>query len=60
MLCSEIAVVRGREFVHTWSDIFTIERDGIEYEEAYDPVGSGREYIETENLLNPETEESID
>lgn len=57
MIHTERVTLRGREFDHTWSDEFTIERDGVEYDEAYDPAGSGREYIETSNKR--ETEEEI-
>lgn len=49
MLYTERVTIRGREFDHTWSDAFTIMRDGVEYDEAYDPADSGREYVETGN-----------
>lgn len=57
MLYTERVTIRGKEFDHTWSDAFTIERDGVEYDEAYDPAGSGREYVETENPRIIEDEE---
>lgn len=47
MLHIETVTINGREFTHTWSDTRTIMRDGVEYDEAYDPADSGREYIET-------------
>lgn len=56
MLYTERVTIRGREFDHTWSDEFTIMRDGVEYDEAYDPIGSGREYVETENFRNSDDE----
>lgn len=37
-------------FVFTISELYTIARDGAEYDEAIDPVGSGRVYMETSNL----------
>lgn len=43
--------INGREFDHTYSDTYFIERDGVEYPDAVDPLGSGRVYTETENLL---------
>lgn len=57
MLYTERVTLRGREFDHTWSDEFTIERDGVEYDEAYDPAGSGREYVETGNRREINEEE---
>ena len=56
MLYTERVTIRGREFDHTWSDTFTIMRDGVEYDEAYDPADSGREYVETENPREVEEE----
>lgn len=56
MLFNERVTINGREFDHTRSDTFTIMRDGVEYDEAYDPADSGREYVETENLRVVEEE----
>lgn len=50
MLHKERVTINGREFDYTYSDKFTIMRDGVEYDEACDPVGSGRVYEETGNL----------
>lgn len=48
MIKSEIVTINGVEYVRTWSDLsMMIERDGALYEEAIDPVGSGRTYTET-------------
>lgn len=60
MLHIEKTVINGREFIHTYSDEFTIERDGIEYIEAYDPAGSGRKYCETGVVLSREGEPDAD
>lgn len=57
MLFKERVTIRGREFDYTYSDTYTIMRDGVEYDEAYDPADSGREYVETENLRIVETPE---
>ena len=60
MLFTERVIVRGREFDRTWSDTYTIMRDGVEYDEAYDPIDSGRTYVETENLrIVEELEEEV-
>ena len=37
-------------FAFTISELYTIARDGAEYDEAIDPVGRGRVYTETANL----------
>ena len=55
MIVTEKVTVRGHEYEHTYSDEgFMIERDGVEYGEAYDSVGSGRVYTETENPIDDE------
>lgn len=54
MLHKERVTINGMEFDYTWSDKYTIMRDGVEYDEAYDPAGSGREYFET---LTPRAKE---
>ena len=47
--------IEGKMFVHTYSDKgFYIERDGALYEEAYDPIGTNREYVETDKLIEVE------
>lgn len=43
---------------HTYSDTYTISRDGVEYYDAVDPFGSDRVYTETENKL-PEKDEKM-
>ncbi len=50
MICTENITINNKEYVHTYSDTYTIERDGVEYDEAIDPVDSGRVYVETSNL----------
>ena len=49
MLFVESVTINGREFTRTWSDTYNIMRDGVEYDEAYDPIEFGRKYAETEN-----------
>lgn len=53
MLFTESVIIEGREFTHTWSDTYKIERNGIEYDEAYDPAEFGRVYVETSDLKEP-------
>lgn len=48
MLHVEKVEINGKEFVRTWSDEFQIERDGVLYSEAIDPVDTNREYKETD------------
>ena len=49
MLKTETVTYGGKDYVRTWSDVgMMIARDGALYEEAVDPVGSGRTYTETD------------
>ncbi len=50
MLHTENTTINGKDYVRTYSDTYTIERDGVEYDEAIDPVDSERVYTETANL----------
>lgn len=44
----------------TYSDTgMKIERDGIQYDEAVDPAELGREYIETEEPIEANTQEQV-
>lgn len=47
--------IDGREFIKTYSDLgMKIERqDGVIYDEAVDPVGTGRTYTETDIPIYP-------
>ena len=55
MIKTEIVTIDGRQFVYTHSDDnMKIERDGIEYDEAYDPIDTGREYTETDIPIESE------
>lgn len=52
MIVTETIVINEVEFSRTYSSLgFLIERDGVRYAEAVDPIGSGREYIETDVLI---------
>lgn len=47
MIYTEIVTINGKQFVHTYSDTYTLLRDGAEYDDAMDPVDSGRTYTES-------------
>ena len=50
MIITETVTINGREFRKTYSDEgFMIERDGVQYSEAIDPIGfEDRVYTETD------------
>lgn len=49
MIKTEKLTISGRQLIRTYSDAgYMIERDGVEYVEAIDPIDSGRVYTETE------------
>ena len=55
MIKTEIITINGRQLQRTWSDAgFMIERDGAQYNEAVDPLDSGRTYIETNERIDAE------
>jgi hypothetical protein len=48
MIQTETVTINGAEYQHTYSDAgYMIERDGVQYADAIDPVGLGRTYTET-------------
>lgn len=62
MIYTETVEIRGKQFVRTYSDTYRIMRDGLEYDEAVDPIGSGRTYTESDTLLESgmtETEQKV-
>lgn len=54
MIYTEVITINGKQYKRTYSDTYTIERDGVEYYEAVDPLDSDREYTETDNPLEQE------
>ena len=57
MLKTETVTFDGKEYIRTWSDQnMMVERDGALYEEAIDPVDSGRVYTETDQPIVHEGE----
>ena len=58
MIVKDIVTFGDTEFMRHYSDAgYQIERDGIRYDEAIDPIDSGREYIETDELIAPVNED---
>lgn len=57
MVVTENVTINGREFIKNYSDAgFMIERDGVQYSEAIDPIGfEDRVYTETDVLIDAET-----
>lgn len=60
MIKTETVALNGQQFLHTFSDSnFYLERAGVKYEEAYDPIGTGRTYTETsEEIVLPVEEDT--
>ena len=59
MLVTETRTIKDREYTYNYSDSgFYIERDGILYAEAYDPINSGRVYAETDTPIEREEEDT--
>lgn len=57
MIKTENININGRHLIKTYSDEgFMIERDGVRYSEAIDPAEFGRQYIETDEKIEQETE----
>ena len=57
MIISETLTINGKEYTRRYSDLGVyLERDGARYEEAIDPVDSGRTYTETEQPIMDESE----
>lgn len=54
MIVKEIIEINGTQYDHTYSDLnVIIERDGVQYADAVDPLGSGRVYTETDIPIEP-------
>ena len=53
MIKTETITIRGRQMARTYSDAgMMIERDGVRYDAAIDPAGSGRTYTETDEPVS--------
>lgn len=52
MIITENIIINGTEFVRTYSDKgYYVEREGVQYSEAIDPIDSGRVYTETDVVV---------
>ena len=59
MIVKTTKEINGVEYDYTYSDSgMMIERNGARYSEAVDPLGSGREYTETDEVIEAVTEEA--
>ena len=55
MIVTETVEINGTSYLHTYSDAgYMIERDGVQYGDAIDPINSGREYTETDIKIESE------
>lgn len=53
MIQTETITIGTRKLTRTYSDAgMKIERDGIRYDEAVDPLNSGRSYTETDEPVD--------
>lgn len=65
MIKTETITINEKQLVHTWSDRNVYIYGGSpesNYDEAYDPFGSGRTYVETDIPIehpNPTAEELL-
>ena len=58
MIVQTTKEINGIIFAYTYSDSGNmIERDGVRYSEAVDPLGSGRLYTETDEPIDVGTKE---
>ena len=52
MIVVENVTINGKEFTNTYStNGVMVEREGVRYAEAIDPVGFGRQYTETDEPI---------
>lgn len=47
MIYTETITNNDKQFTRTYSDTCMVTRDGVEYDEAIDPIDSGRVYTES-------------
>lgn len=60
MIIQTTKEINGIMYDYTYSDSgFMIERDGVRYSEAVDPLDSGRIYTETDELIEIETNDTV-
>jgi len=57
MVITETITINNIEYIRNYSDTgHYIERDGVKYGEAIDPVGTDRVYTETDELIETTTD----
>lgn len=57
MIIQTTKVINGVIYDYAYSDSgYMIERDGVRYSEAVDPLNSGRVYTETDELIEIKTD----
>ena len=60
MIIQTTKEINGVVYDYTYSDSgFMIERGGVRYSEAVDPLGSGRVYTETEEPIENGTDDAV-
>lgn len=62
MIHTEIITIDGRQLRRTYSDTYMVTRDGVEYDEAVDPIDTDRVYSESTTPLPDEitAQEALD
>ena len=61
MIKTENLTINGKSFIRTYSDSgYMVERDGIRYSEAIDPAEFSRQYTETDEPIEGETDEATE
>ena len=61
MIIQTTKEINGVVYAYTYSDSgFMIDRDGVRYSEAADPLDSGRVYTETDELVEIGTREATE
>ena len=59
MIIQTTKEINGVMYAYTYSDSgYMIERDGVRYSEAVDPLDSGRVYTETDEPIDIGTDEA--
>ena len=59
MIIQTTKEINGIMYDYAYSDSgFMIERDGVRYSEAVDPLGSGRVYTETDEPIDMGTDDA--
>lgn len=61
MIRTENITINGRQLIRTYSDSgYMVERDGVQYDEAIDPIDTNRVYTETDTLIDSDFTEVIE